>query len=65
MTFKNALCLAPDPEAGGGYKSDYWYRCHRHNDHKPPHRSRAFEWNDGDRESKPRVPAQTEEGSEP
>lgn len=62
MTFKNALCLNAPPGATGGWLAGYWHRCHRRADHKPPHRSRALEWQDGDREPKPRSDKKTGQG---
>lgn len=55
--FKNALCLDLLPEGRGG---EGWLglgyrqkRCQRRSGHKPPHRSYAREWNDGDADSRP------------
>lgn len=52
--FKNTKCLDLPPDSRIGFMSGYWHRCQRKKNHPPPHRSRSFEWNDGDRESRPR-----------
>ena len=53
--FKNALCLARPPEGVPGYSYPPWvYCCHRRVAHPMPHKSRWREWNEGDRESRPR-----------
>lgn len=56
MGFKNALCLAPQPDWGGTYPP-WAHQCHRRKAHQAPHRIKfrdggIREWNPGDRETK-------------
>ena len=51
--FKNVLCLAFMPDAYGFKTGNHWRSCHRHGDHKGPHRCQGvWEWDDGDIESR-------------
>lgn len=54
MTFKNALCIASIPEAEWSGLSHRYRYCQRRANHDGPHMSWSREWQDGDRESKPR-----------
>jgi hypothetical protein len=65
--FKNRLCLELIPELDFTYESGLAYRlrrCQRHSGHPPPHRTRLYEWNDGDRESRRRTDTKVAEGGD-
>lgn len=56
MAFKNALCLAPIPDAYGYIRPPWCLQCHRRGGHPGKHRvvfrdGGVREWNSGDRES--------------
>lgn len=45
--FKNKLCQAPPPQAGGWMNPGARRGCIRHGDHPGMHRNRYFEWEEG------------------